>query len=87
MSPHPLNPTPNIPLRLLRRILSHVPPDLLHFTLFGFNPRDADAFGHLAAYGFGFASRAHGWVGIVGWWRAVGFLGGGEELGESWEYC
>ena len=86
MPVHPLDPTPNIPLRLLRRILAHIPPDLLEFAFFWFNARDADAFGHLAADGFGLAGGAHGWVGFVGWWGA-GVFGGGEELGESWEYC
>lgn len=82
MSIHPLNPTPNIPPRLLRSILSHIPPQLLHFAFFGFDARDADAFGHLAAYGFGLAGGAHGWVGFVGWWGAGDFVGG-EELGEG----
>lgn len=55
MSIHPLHTSPNIALRLLRGVFSHIPPQLLQFALFGLDPRDADAFGHLAAYGFGLA--------------------------------
>lgn len=86
MATHPLHPTPNIPLRLLRSIFPHIPPDLLHFAFFGLDARDADAFAHLAAYGFGLAGGAHGWMGFVGWWGTGGF-GEGEELGESCSGC
>lgn len=53
MSPHPLHSPPNIALRLLRGVFSHVAPELLHFALFGLDPRDSYALAHLAAYGFG----------------------------------
>ena len=81
MSPHPPPSSPNIPPRLLLRIFPYIPPELLHFTLFPglrleFEARDADAFGHLPADGFGVAGGAHGgFLGLglglglgVGWW-------------------
>lgn len=83
MSPHPPRPAPNIALRLLRRVLFHIPPEPLQPALFGFHPRNANAFCHLAADGFGLARRAHGWVGVVRWGWVGGFRGAvGEELCE-----
>lgn len=96
MSTHPLDPTPNIALRLLRSIFLHISLKFGEFAFFGFglimvrldirlvsDPRDADAFAHLAAYGFGLVRGAHGGVGVgvvaavfftgVGWWWAGGF--------------
>lgn len=71
MTPHPLHPTPNIALRLLRRILPHIPPEFLQLAFFGLDSRDADALAHLAAHGFGLAGGAHGRMGVVGRWWVV----------------
>lgn len=85
MTPHSPRPAPNIPLRLLRRVLPHVPPELLHLALFGLLPRNSHALRHLAADGLGLARRAHGRVRVrfVGRGRATGFGAGRQEGGEG----
>lgn len=88
MPPHPPLPAPNIPPRLLLRILGHVALELVHLALFGLHARNPDSFGHLPAYGFGLVGGGHGWVGffVGGGWVCGLFVVGVnvQDLGEDW---
>ena len=90
VSTHPPPATPNIPACLLLRVLCHVPLELLHLAFFGFHARNADSFGHLAAYCFGLAGGRHGWMCFLvgGGWVGGLFVGfGGVDLEDLGECC